>query len=173
MATPIEELTVSRFAIDFTIEGNSQGLLVAVFIECSGLTGEIEIETYREGGLNDYEHKLPGPTKYGNVTLKNGVASSADLWQWFHDVSTGKIERREIDVVMYLQDKSSAYNGEAMRWRLRDAYPVRWEGPSFNAGDNNIAVHSLELAHNGISLTPDSKAVLQRVRYTNPAERRY
>ena len=142
----VEELTACRFCIDV------DGLLVAIFKECSGLNGEVEVETYQEGGLNDYEHKLPGRTKFGNVTLRSGVASSIDLWDWFHSVSTGQVtgraQRRDVSIVMYLQDA-----GEAMRWNLRAAYPVRWQGPDFSAGDTNVALHSLELAHHGIELS--------------------
>ena len=142
----MDELTVSRFSVD------DQGMVLAVFTECSGLSGEIEVETYQEGGLNEYEHKLPGRTKYGNVTLKGGVANSAEMWPWFHRAATGYIERRELSIVMYLQERFGPFQGEAMRWNLAGAYPVRWEGPSFSAGDNNVAVHSLELAHNGITV---------------------
>ena len=81
-----EELVSCRFCIDI------EGLWVAVFTECSGLSGEIEVETYQEGGLNDYEHKLPGRAKYGNITLKSGVASSLDLWDWFQSVATGSFK---------------------------------------------------------------------------------
>jgi len=144
MVAYIEELTTSRFCIDI------DNLQVAIFQECSGLNGEIQVETYQEGGLNDYEHKFPGRTKHGNVTLKSGVAASTDLWDWFYDISMGKIERREVSIVMYLQDRRGGTQGENMRWTLHQAFPVRWEGPSFNAGDNAVAVHSLELAHHGL-----------------------
>ena len=137
----VDELTTNRFCIDI------DGLLVAVFKECSGLNGEIEVETYQEGGQNDYEHKLPGRAKFGNVTLKGGVANSIDLWNWFQGVATGRVERRDVSVVMYRQNSE-----EAMRWTLRSAYPVRWQGPEFTAGDTNVSVHSLELAHHGLEL---------------------
>ena len=137
---PKEELTSCRFSIDI------EGLILAVFTECSGLSGEVEVETYQEGGLNDYEHKLPGRTKYGNVTLKSGVANAVDLWDWFQRGATGNVIRRDLSIVMYAQD-----HGEAMRWNLLQAFPVQWQGPDFTAGSTDIAVHSLELAHNGIS----------------------
>ena len=138
-----DELTTSRFGVDI------KGLLVAAFTECSGLSGEIEVETYQEGGLNDYEHKLAGRTKYGNVVLKNGVSTAMNLWKWFSDVATGKIERREISIIMYSQSMD-----EQLRWNLARAFPVRWQGPEFSASDPNVAVHSLELAHHGITLSP-------------------
>ncbi len=92
--TRSEELTSCRFAADI------DGLWVAEFKECTGLSGEVEVETYQEGGLNDYEHKLPGRTKYGNVKLQSGVASGMDLWDWFHAVSRGTVDRRDISVVV-------------------------------------------------------------------------
>jgi phage tail-like protein len=138
----IEELAATRFCVDV------DGLLVAIFKECSGLSVEIEVETYQEGGLNEYEHKLPGRAKHGNVTLGSGVASAVEFWDWIHSVSTGRVQRRDVSIVMYFQDQT-----EAMRWNLLKAYPVRWRGPEFTAGDTNVAVHSLELAHNGISLS--------------------
>lgn len=137
-----EELTVSRFCIDIG------GLLVASFRECSGLSGEIEVESLAEGGLNGYEHKLPGRAKFGNVSFRSGIVSTLDMWEWFYNAVTGKIERKDISVVMFLQTYT-----EAMRWNLAAAFPVRWEGPSFTAGEASVAVHSIELAHNGITLS--------------------
>ena len=137
-----DELIACRFFIDV------EGLLWGIFKECSGLNGEIQVETYQEGGLNDYEHKLAGRTKFGNVTLKSGVATTGGLWDWFQKVSHGQVERMNVSIVLCLQNTE-----EAMRWNLREAYPVRWEGPTLVAGDTNIALHSLELAHHGLELS--------------------
>ena len=108
----IDELLASRFAVDV------EGLLVAVFTGCTGLAGEIEVEAYAEGGLNDYEHKLPGRTSYGNVTLTGGIGNSILMYDWFHQAAVGNVRRRDISVVMYMR------NGfEAMRWNLTGAFP--------------------------------------------------
>ena len=137
-----DELTVSRFFVEV------DGLLVASFRECSGLSGQIAVETYQEGGLNSFEHKFPGRTSYGNVTLGTGVANATGLWDWFYNVSMGVFERRNVSIVMYLQTHL-----ESMRWNLEKAYPVSWTGPSFTAGDANVAVHSVELAHHGRTIS--------------------
>ena len=147
MAPRIEEIISSRFAIEI------DSIVVASFKECSGLSGEIEVETYLEGGLNDYEHKLPGRAKFGNLTLKGGVANAVDFWKWFYKTAMGSIERKQVSVILYHHDRSDGKLGEAMRWNLLDAYPVKWEGPTFNAADNNVVVHSLELAHHGLELS--------------------
>ena len=122
-------------------------VLVAAFTGCSGLSGEIAVETFREGGLNDYEHKLPGPASYGNITLTGGLAATHELWKWFNDVASGKIERHNVSIVMFAQDRT-----EALRWNLEGAFPVRWEGPTFSADDENLAIHTVELAHKSISV---------------------
>ena len=135
-----EELSVSRFSVEM------EGLLVATFKECTGLSATVEVETIQEGGLNSFEHKLTGRTSFGNVTLTGGVASGGDVWDWFHDVSVGKVKRKNISIVMYRQSQ-----WEAMRWNLEAAFPVSWTGPSFTAGDASITIMSVEIAHQGIS----------------------
>ncbi|MBM3941664.1 MAG: phage tail protein [SAR202 cluster bacterium] len=137
-----EELAACRFAVDI------DGLWVAEFKECTGLSGQVEVETYQEGGLNGYEHKLPGRITYGNLTLRSGVANSMDLWDWFQNMSQGVVERRDVSVILFAQN-----GGEVMRWNLTGAFPVSWQGPDFAAGATEVAVHSLELTHNGISLS--------------------
>ncbi|MCI0438673.1 MAG: phage tail protein, partial [Chloroflexi bacterium] len=105
------------------------------------------IETYQEGGLNAYEHKLPGRTSYGNVTFKGGVAAASEMWDWFNDVSMGIVERKNVSVIMHWQGGL-----EAMRWNLEAAFPVSWEGPNFAAGQADTTLQTLQLAHQGISL---------------------
>ncbi len=66
------------FSFQFLIEIN--GLITGGFSEVSGLQVEIETEEYREGGTNDYVHKLPKGTKYSNLVLKRGITDSDVLW---------------------------------------------------------------------------------------------
>ena len=146
MTTQVEDIISSRFAVEV------DGLVVAYFHECSGLNGEIQVESYREGGLNDFEHKLPGVATYGNLTLKSGVASAMDFWKWFYKTTLGTVERKQVSVILYHHNRSDGKNGEGMRWNLLDAFPVKWEGPTFNADDASVVMQSLELAHHGISL---------------------
>ena len=146
MTTQVEEIIGSRFSVEI------EGLVVASFKECSGLNAEIQIETYREGGLNDFEHKLPGVATYSNLVLKSGVASAMDFWKWFYKTTLGTIERKQVSVILYHHDRSDGKQGEGMRWNLLDAFPVKWEGPTFSADDVSVVMQSLELAHHGITL---------------------
>jgi phage tail-like protein len=134
-----DELAAFRFwvAID--------NQLVAVFKECSGLSGEIQVQSFEEGGNNDFEHKLPGRAKFGNVSLVTGLASAEVMWRWFADASIGNIRRRNVSVILHSIDRRGS-----LQWTLRAAYPVKWQGPKMTTDDNSIALQTLELAHHGI-----------------------
>jgi len=126
----------------------------AAFSECSGLEIATEVFEYREGGLNEYVHKLPGRTKLANVTLKRGFATSNELYQWYlemeQDLLQGKaITRKQVTITLY----STAEQKESMRWTLKDAFPVKWVGPALKAAEVAAAIETLEFAHHGI--TPD------------------
>ena len=125
-----------------------QGIEHAAFTECSGLTIETEVLDIEEGGRNDYVHKLPGRTKVSNVTLKWGFSDSNELWDWYRKVVQGTIDRKNISIVHY-----DLKGNEVRRWSFNDAYPVKWIGPDFKAGDNATTIDTLELAHRGMDLS--------------------
>lgn len=115
--------------------------VVAHFSECSGLTMERSVVTRPEGGVNDYTPQLPGAVKYSKVTLKRGLADNA-LWDWFKQgLYDGRVDRRNITIVLYHPDGS-----EARRWDMTDVYPTRWTGPDFQADSGQVGVETLELS---------------------------
>src|SRR5262245_41180556 len=118
------------------------GLQVGGFTEVSGLEREVQLEDFREGGVNDCTHKLATVTKYQNLTLKRGLADAVDLWGWHQDVVNGRIERRQVSVV--LMDVTGR---DTWRWVVEKAYPVKWSGASLNASTNAVFVESVEFAH--------------------------
>jgi len=121
------------------------GLQVGGFTQVSGLDREVQIEDFREGGVNDHSHKLAGFTKYSNLTLRRGIADAAELWQWHQDVVDGKIERRQVNVVLI--DEAGK---ETWRWVFDKAYPVKWSGAELNSSSSAVLVESVEFAHSGI-----------------------
>jgi len=137
-----EPYLTSKFSVVFDKE------LEASFTECSGLEVQTEVKEYQEGGLNDVVHRLPGRSKVSNVTLKRGIAlknNSNQLWDWYRNAVQGRIKRKNISIVLHnLQGK------EVMRWNFTGAYPVKWSGPTFNAGENAVTIETLELAHEGM-----------------------
>jgi len=123
------------------------GLVVGGFSEVSGLQAEIEVHDYREGGLNQYMHRLAGPVRYpGNLLLKRGVTDNLSLWLWHKEIRSGVVKRRNVTILL----RDSA--GQVARvWHLDQAWPVRWSGPELRADGNTVAVETLELAHCGFS----------------------
>jgi phage tail-like protein len=122
------------------------GLTVGGFTEVTGLQAEVEVQDYREGGLNEYIHRLPGGTRYpSNLILKYGLTDVKDLWQWHQDAAQGKIERKSGAIVLL-----DSAGEERRRWDFVKAYPVRWSGPELRAGTADVAVETLELVHCGL-----------------------
>jgi phage tail-like protein len=128
-------------AYKFHVAVEVDGILEAFFTECSGLTMQREVTTYKEGGVNDYVHHLPGRVTYTNVVLKRGITASSVLWDWFQQgLYDGKVKRINVSILMF--DRS----GEVLkRWELENAYPVKWTGPEFKSDSNQAAIESLEL----------------------------
>jgi phage tail-like protein len=140
---PIAERKDPYLSFRFLVE--IQGLIVGGFSEVSGLQAETETEEIREGGVNDYVHKLPKITKYPNITLKRGITDSDALWNWHQDVVNGIIKRKSGFIILL-----DCEGNEKWRWSFERAYPVQWRGPELRADSNTVAVESIELAHNGI-----------------------
>ncbi len=131
-------------AFNFLVE--IEGILAGGFSECSGLNVETEVQEYREGGLNGYVHAFAGPTKYTPLVLKHGLTQIDGLWGWHQDVVQGTIERKSGTI--YLLDQKHI---PVMWWDFREAFPVRWTGPAFNAQSSAVATESVELRHRGLS----------------------
>jgi phage tail-like protein len=136
--------------LNFTFLVEIEGMVVGGFTEVSGLHVEVEVKDYREGGLNDYIHKLPGPTRYpSNLILKRGLTDAETLLKWHREVNQGIINRKNGSIV--LLDSSGE---ETWRWNFVQAYPVKWSGPDLRAGTAEVAVETLELAHHGLIKSP-------------------
>lgn len=122
------------------------GEIEAGFMECSGLDSETELIQYRNGDDDITPRKIPGLRRFGNITLRRGITTSTTLWDWRLQAMVGHLERRDVSVVLYDDSGQS----EVARWNLRNAWPVKWQGPTLNATANEIAIEVLELAHEGV-----------------------
>ena len=123
------------------------GMAQAVFTEVGGLQMETDVTELEEGGNNGFIHRLPGRTKMGNLTLKRGMAGSNEFFKWYQQIALGKIERRNLSVIMY-----NPAGEEVTRWDFMNAYPVKWIGPQLTADGTAVAIETLELAHEGLKL---------------------
>ena len=118
------------------------GEIRAAFQECSGLDFSQDPIEYREGPDALYPRKLPGLTKYSNIVLKWGISNDFELWDWRKQAIEGTIVRRNGSIVL-LDDEGE----EVTRWNFINGWPAKWTGPTFNATANEVAVMTLEIAH--------------------------
>ncbi|SRR6266568_2094271 len=132
-------------AFNFVVEIDN--VTVAGFSECTGVNTETDAIEYRTGDHDITVTKLPGLKKFGNITLKRGFTASKELWEWRKKVLDGKTERQSGSIVLQNEARQ-----EALRWNFREGWPRKWEGPTFNAKTNEVAIETLEIVCEGIAL---------------------
>jgi phage tail-like protein len=123
------------------------------FQEATGLSVEWQLEEYREGGQNQYLHRLPTVAKYGNLVLKRGfVSATSPLATWCNaslaaDFST-PIQPQGVTLTLFDAD-----GNPLAVWSLLEAWPVKWSMSSFNAQANALAIETLEFAYSAFQRT--------------------
>lgn len=122
------------------------------FSEASGLTQEVQLIEYRDGNSPDYSTiKMPGLHKYNNITLKRGISKGDnEFFKWLNTVKLNTIERRDLTISLLNENHEPV-----MIWKARNAFPVKVEGPGLKASGNEVAVETIEIAHEGIVLQND------------------
>jgi phage tail-like protein len=124
------------------------GVVKGGFSEASGLSTDTNIIEYREGAEQQgTTRKLPGLMKYNNIVLKRGWTKDKSLWSWRKKVIDGKTQRNSGSIVLLDEARN-----EALRWNFREGWPSKWEGPALNAKTSEVAVETLEIAHEGLEL---------------------
>lgn len=132
---PVAEL---RFKVEV------QGVSIGRFSECTGISVEVEMKDYMEGGSNEFVHKLPTRVKYPNLVLKRGVTHEDALLKWFWDCRNS-IQRKELTIEVLGPGAKPVRT-----FAFLNAYPIKWVGPNLKAGSNQIATETLEVVHNGL-----------------------
>jgi len=133
-------------AFNFLVE--IAGSNVAGFSEVSGLSSETTVIEYREGSDKlSSVRKLPGLTHFTNIVLKRGMSSDRRLWEWRRNIVNGVADRRDGVIVLLGADHQPV-----ARWKFRDGWPSKWLGPTLRASGNEVAIETLEIAHEGLEL---------------------
>lgn len=123
------------------------GIARAAFHEASGFDSSIDVVEHREGGENITTRKLPGMVKFSNIVLKWGITDDLDLYNWHRQWAKGDPAAKRKSGSVVLLDRQGQ---EKRRWNFVNAWPAKWTGPTFNAETNDVAIESLELAHEGL-----------------------
>jgi phage tail-like protein len=131
---------------NFNFEVEIDGIIRAHFQECSGFDSSIEVIEHGEGGRNNTVKKLPGQTKFSNITLKWGLTDDKELYLWHLKWARGESnERKNLSIIVYDRNRE-----EQVRWNVVQAWPAKWDGPDLNAEGNDVAIETLEIAHEGL-----------------------
>jgi phage tail-like protein len=123
------------------------GILSGGFLRVKGLAREVKYESYREGGVNEYEHKLITQVIYPVLVLERGLALE-DLWTWAQAAADGEVERKTLRI--RLQDEAGKAGEKPWAWQIQDALPVKWSVSDLDAQSSQVVMETLELAHHGL-----------------------
>ncbi|MCB9304639.1 MAG: phage tail protein [Lewinellaceae bacterium] len=132
-----------HFMVVFFAGGVLPNPLDIRFQRVSGLSAEINTETYEEGGQNLYSHRLPGRASYSNLVLERGMAVGSILAAEFNAAMSGFQFYPSNVMVMLLDEDSMPINS----WLFLKAYPVRWSVSDLDANSNQIVIETMELAY--------------------------
>jgi phage tail-like protein len=119
------------------------------FSEVSGLNIETQLIEYRDGASPEYSAvKMPGIPKYGNITLKRGIVpDDNEFFAWLNTTSLNKVERRDLTISLL-----NEAHEPVMSWKAKNAFPVKIEGAGLKATGNEVAIESIEVAHEGLMI---------------------
>jgi phage tail-like protein len=139
-------LTTLHFQVSW---GDSQQ--TSSFSEVSGLTMEADAVDYRGGADRSLSvQKIPGLRKYGNVTLKRGIIPAEagnGLFDWYNSITAGSVQRRTVTISLLNEERAPV-----MTWKIRNAWPVKIEGPGLKGSGNEISIESMEIVHEGVDI---------------------
>ncbi len=125
-----------------------EGGIIGGFSEVSGLTDEVTVEDYRDGGpVLEAGRRMPGARKAARLTLKRGMTQSKKLLDWCQAAHKG--EKKLVSGLIILLDEA---RHEKLRWRFSNAVPVKYQGSDLKTTDNDVRIETLELTCEGLSL---------------------
>lgn len=120
------------------------------FQEVSGLDASFEMETVKEGGQNQFVHRLPTNPTFGNLIVKRGMLVNTALIQWF-DEALQNFNFQPVQVAVNLLNKEGK---PLASWVFENAIPVKWSVSGFNAMENSLVAESIELSYNYMRRIP-------------------
>lgn len=134
-----------HFRVEFVNIGNDNDIR---FQSVAGLNVEYDMEAFKEGGENRFEHKLPVRTKYPDLALKRGMLKDSKVIDWCLDAFKNRVfQPAQINVSLLNEEHQPLRT-----WQVFRAWPKKWAVSDFNAGENSIVVETLELSYSHFTL---------------------
>lgn len=140
-----QQSNIPDHPLNYRFNVELDGIVQAGFTEVTGLSVEIETESYQEGGLNTAPHELPKAVKFQNILLKRGVVQSQWMWDWIQKIVDGQISKKNGRIILL-----DAEGNTVCYWNFIEAFPVKWQGTDLKADGGEVFVETLELNHGGI-----------------------
>jgi phage tail-like protein len=133
----------------FSVKFGSQGSTVT-FQEILGLESETQVIEYRHSNNPLFSTiTMPDITKMARVTLKKGIfVKDNNFWKWYNDIQMNTVKREKL--VIQLLDETAK---TIMTWTLTNAWPIKITGTDLNSDANEVAIETLELAYEGLSIS--------------------
>ncbi|SEA45903.1 conserved hypothetical phage tail region protein [Chitinophaga terrae (ex Kim and Jung 2007)] len=120
------------------------------FTEVTGLTMESDVIEYREGSSPEFHKiKMPGLQKLSNITLKRGTfQGDIAFHEWMETISMNTVSRRDVTIKL-LNEKHEP----VITWQVLNAWPVKVQSSDLKADGNEVAIETMEIAHEGIKVS--------------------
>lgn len=122
------------------------------FTEVTGLTRESEVIEYRAGASPEFHKiKMPGMQKLSNITLKRGTFKGKNGFQnWMDTISMNKVTRRDVTISLLNEEHQAV-----VTWKVKNAWPVKIQSSDMKADGNEVAIETMEIAHEGFTVQND------------------
>ncbi|MEM0997101.1 MAG: phage tail protein [Bacteroidota bacterium] len=119
------------------------------FQEVSGLNINYEKIAYRGGASPEYNDTvMPGRPSFDDVVLKRGIfRGDSDFYRWITTIRLNNVDRRDLTISLL-----NSEHAPVVTWKIKNAWPMKVEGPTMNAGGNEVAIESITLAHEGLTV---------------------
>ena len=124
---------------------------VVGFQEVSGLDVEPSLVQYRrvKPGVTPPTIAMPGIQKTGTVTLKRGVFARNDRFRdWYNGVAGNRAKRSTVTIKL-IDERGHP----SMTWTLTNALPTKITGADLDGTGNDVAIESLEIAHDQLTVS--------------------
>jgi len=126
-----------------------EGSIAGYFTECGGIGSEHEIVEHKVVDKSGHEivRKIPGRLKWQDITLKRGITSDMQIWEWRADLVNGDMTTARKNISITMMDRTYA---PVAVWHFQNAWPSKVSGPSFKSDDNSFGVEEVTLVHEGM-----------------------
>ena len=132
----------------FNFRVEIDNLSIGSFSEVSGLSSDGDSVDYREGtDVPLTVRKLMGLRKYSNITLKRGYTQNKELWDWYQNIVVGVADRRNGAIILMNDERQ-----DVLQWNFENGWPNKIEAPGFNAAGNEVAIETMELIIEGLTI---------------------